>query len=415
MTININIDSISSLVGSVIALTFAIYYIVSNIVVKKERLSLILSALMFSVFIYLFAYSVYSSSINVKYVLFWTRLCYAGGVSVISLVFLLTSEIIQKESRKLRNFLIFLTIILIIFIYLPTDLFFTKELNPVKTHSSVIKGSFFPFLLLTIYLADLVVLMRFFIGLLKNKDQLYLTAPILLALIFWFCEALFDGILGAVLSIVNMKISLGPIIMTFSLSLFSGRYAELRDLELDRIKKENKEIYKNLIYDNLSTLFSRQYFTEVLEQRVAELSRVDISDCLMFIDVDNFKSVNDELGHCCGDNLITYVGEILRESSRKSDTCARYGGDEFLILLENCQIEDAKKIVESVQKKFSSGLQDILGSWSKREKITLSIGIASSIFWSEDTTEIIQMADKAMYEAKSSGKNNCIIYSDYVG
>lgn len=415
MTISINIDSISSLVGSVITLTFAIYYFVTNLVVKKERLSSILSVLMFSVFIYLFSYSVYSSSINLKTVLFWTRLCYAGGAFVISIGFLLTSEIIQEESKKLRNFLIPLTVILIILIYLPTDLFFTEKLNPVKTHSSVIKGPLFIYLLLTIYLADFVVIVRFFRGLLKNKDQLYLTAPILFALIFWFCEALLDGIFGAVLSLTNMKISLGPIIMTFSLSMFSGRYVERRNLELDRIKKENKHIYKNLIYDNLSNLFSRQYFIEVLEQRAAELTRVEIDDCLMFIDVDNFKSVNDELGHNYGDDLIAYIGKVLRGSSRKSDICARYGGDEFLILLENCQIENAQNIADTLQNKLISGLQDVLGNWSGREKITFSIGIVSSRFWSKNTAEIVNMADKAMYEAKSTGRNNSIVYSECIG
>jgi diguanylate cyclase len=104
---------------------------------------------------------------------------------------------------------------------------------------------------------------------------------------------------------------------------------------LIRIKKENKQIYNSLIYDKLSTLYSRQYFLEILEQRIELGSREEIFDCIMFFDVDNFKSVNDELGHNYGDNLISYVGETLHNYSRKTDICARYGGDEFLILLEN--------------------------------------------------------------------------------
>lgn len=412
MTININIDSICSLIGAVIAITFAIYYFTSNLFIRKERLSLFLSAFMFSVFIYLFSYSCYSSSTNAKNVLFWTRLCYSGGASAIVVGYLLISEIIQKESEKLKYFMISLTIFLIVLIYLPSDLFFTKELNPGKTHSSVIKGPYFPYLLMTIYLADIVVLFRFFKGCKENKEKLYLMVPIFVALVYWFIEAVFDGVFGAIFSLVNMKFSLGPIIMTFSLSLFSGRYSERRDSELIRIKKENKDIYKNLIYDNLSSLFSRKYFLEVLEQRAAVVRREHSSDCLMFLDVDNFKSVNDELGHNFGDDLIGYIGAVLNSASRKSDVCARYGGDEFLILLENCEIENSGKIADTLQRKLNSGLGQVLGDWSGKKNISFSIGIVSSRFWGWDPSEIVQMADMAMYMAKKKGRCTSFFYSE---
>ena len=414
MIININSDSISGFIGSSIALTFAIYYLTSNLIVKKERLTLGLSALMFTVSIYLFSYSLYASSTDIGRVLFWTRLCYAAGATAITVGFHLTSEIIEKQSRNLKFFMFALTIILIALIYLPSDLIFKDELNPVKTHSSVIKGPLFPYMLTIIYIADFIVLARFFMGVIQNKDQRYLTVPILYALIFWFAEALVEGVLGAILSIVPMKISLGPIIMTFSLALYSGRYARRGETELVRIKEENLKIYRNLIYDSLSSLYSRKYFIEVLEQRAAIVNREKSHDCLMFLDVDNFKSVNDILGHSYGDDLIRHIGSVLTRGCRKSDICARYGGDEFLILLENCPMEDALKIGKNLQHTLKTGLQDLFGDWSGNENISFSIGVVSSRFWSSDPAEIIRMADMAMYKAKAkaSGRNAVVSYSE---
>jgi hypothetical protein len=99
------------------------------------------------------------------------------------------------------------------------DLLFTGVLNPLKTHSSVIKGPLFPYLLAIILFTDLALILRFIYGLFQNKENRYLLTPILIGLILWFFEAIFDAVFGAVLGLVNMKFSLGPIFMTFSIAL----------------------------------------------------------------------------------------------------------------------------------------------------------------------------------------------------
>lgn len=239
--------------------------------------------------------------------------------------------------------------------------------------------------------------------------------PILCGLVFWFCEATFDALFGAVLGWVNMKFSLGPVFMTFSLAVYSARYTEMKNAELLQVKDENRRIYNSLIYDRLSTLYSRQYFVENLEQRMALNRRKALSDCLMFMDVDHFKAVNDELGHLYGDKLIAHLGGRLKENSRKSDTCARYGGDEFLILLENCRPEDAVKVGEQIQAIFGQGLCELLDQWKGWEQLSLSIGIVHSEFWGENAQETIQKADLAMYQAKRRGKNRVVCYSQIPG
>ncbi len=408
----INIDSLSSIVGSILILTFAVYYLISYLIIRKERLHYVISATLFCFFVYLMSYALYSSSSDPGTVLFWTRLCYAAGAVIIYASYLLSSQIISKESPPLRTILIVLVTLLLIAIYYPSDLLFTRELNPIKTHSSVIKGPLFPALLTVIYLADLFLFVRFIRELFRSGVSMYLINPILYGLIFLFGEALFDGIFGAILSISTMKLSLGPIIITISLAIYSGRFLGMKDEELSRIKEENRKIYKNMIYDELSGLYSRQYFLEALDQRSAFIEREETEDCLLFMDVDKFKSVNDELGHSYGDRLISYVGKTLNRHSRKNDLCARYGGDEFLILLENCGLEDARRIARTIQKRLSSGLNRTLGHWEGYKGISFSIGIISSRCWTGDPADIIHHADLAMYEAKRQKKNSIVIYTE---
>jgi diguanylate cyclase (GGDEF)-like protein len=411
MIVSINIDSISSFIGTIISLTFAIYYMTSYMIVKKEKLHLIISIFMFSLVFYLSGYAFYSSGSNPDFVLFWTRICYSGGALIIFTGYLLSSEITQRRSTPLNYLIPGIVILLLISIYFPSDIFFTENLNPAKTHSTVIKGPLFPIILMIIFLTDFLLILRFIKDLMKDKENLYLIMPILFAILFWFIEAMFDGIFGAILSITNKKQSLGPIVMIFSLALYSGRYSEKKNKELIRVKEENRQINQSLIYDKLSNLYSREYFIQILKQRIALNERENVSDCLMFIDVDQFKTVNDELGHDSGDKVINYVGEVLRLHSRRTDICARYGGDEFLVLLENCQKNESMKIAEIIRSNFSTGLPSILKNWGGCQGVTLSIGVVDYLQWPGTADELIRNADQAMYEAKRQGKNTSVLYS----
>lgn len=412
MSIVINPDSINSFAGSVITLTFAIYYFTSYLIIRKDGLFLYLSGFMFTMFMYLIGYSMYSSSLRPESVLFWTRICFSGGVLVALSSCLLSSEIIQRQSLRLNIAVFGSVFLLLMLIFIPSNLLFTNELNPVKTHSSVIKGPFFPYFLYTIYFLNLLLIIRFIFRLLQSSETLRLSAPLLFSLGFWFLESIFDGVFGAILSMAPMKLSLGPIVMTFSLALYSGKIIERKNCELIRVKEENKQIYNSLIYDELSALYSRQYFLEAFEQRCALIKRQTAEDCLMFIDIDNFKKVNDELGHLKGDEVIKLTGEVLRRHSRRSDVCARYGGDEFIILLENCCPDDALDIAENIIRHFKTGVPDKLSRWNGCENVSLSIGIISSPDWIDTPAANIKKADAAMYEAKRAGKNRVVIYRD---
>ena len=132
---------------------------------------------------------------------------------------------------------------------------------------------------------------------------------------------------------------------------------------------------------------------------------------VLFIDIDGFKPVNDTLGHDVGDLLLQQISERLSNSVRETDTVARVGGDEFVIVLENLSgnpldettiISIAKKILNTIQKPFNLS--------ARKCSIGSSIGI--SVFPNDSQDELLKQSDTAMYVAKGAGKNRIVFYHD---
>lgn len=135
----------------------------------------------------------------------------------------------------------------------------------------------------------------------------------------------------------------------------------------------------------------------VLDQHPQSLSNL----CLMIIDIDNFKGVNDEYGHIVGDQVIQLVAEVLKTTVRSSDLIVRYGGDEFLVLIENVQYDDAFKIAEKIRTHIASK-SIALADLGQSIQISLSIGVAvGALSW----LDLFQKADQALLRAKAKGKN----------
>lgn len=154
--------------------------------------------------------------------------------------------------------------------------------------------------------------------------------------------------------------------------------------------------------DSLTNLSNRRFFEEYLSGILSNpyMYQGDIS--LVFIDLDNFKALNDTFGHQEGDAALRKLAEIISGSVRDKDVAARYGGDEFLILLENTVPDAAAVIVERIRTRFA----EFCRSKSRRlkRKISLSAGI-TQVGRFESFSDAVNRADRAMYRAKSDGKD----------
>ena len=177
----------------------------------------------------------------------------------------------------------------------------------------------------------------------------------------------------------------------------------------EKLESTNRQLEKMAYHDQLTGLVNRRWFHEQTEKALERSRRHATKMALLLLDLDNFKHVNDELGHEAGDQLLQTVAERLNNCLRQTDTivhgtgqAARYGGDEFVILLEDISSEadleqTAYRILETVRAPVELGDTVITA--------TVSIGIALYPDHAKDLSTLICQADTAMYHAKSGGRN----------
>ncbi|MBX9964510.1 MAG: EAL domain-containing protein [Burkholderiales bacterium] len=190
----------------------------------------------------------------------------------------------------------------------------------------------------------------------------------------------------------------------------SGRLLFLSSIARDiRERKKTEERLARLAqFDPLTGLPNRDLFRDRLTHAMQRARRHERLLALLFIDLDNFKDVNDTLGHSAGDQLLKEVGKRLERCLRAEDTVGRLGGDEFTVLIENLEsIEQLQVVLDKLLRELSTGVP-LAGT---EVFVTASIGATLYPLGEADTETLLKQADAAMYQAKSSGRNNYQFYS----
>lgn len=170
-----------------------------------------------------------------------------------------------------------------------------------------------------------------------------------------------------------------------------------------------KEIEYMGYYDHLTGLANRTLFTDRLNQAIEIAKRNKKFLAVIFMDLDGFKMINDSMGHSGGDAILKIVADSLTKSLRSTDTVARFGGDEFLILIND--IEDANNI-KKIADKTMSVFNEPLTIGSNEFYVTGSAGVAVYPIDGEDTESLVKNADIAMYKAKARGKNKYVLCTE---
>lgn len=179
------------------------------------------------------------------------------------------------------------------------------------------------------------------------------------------------------------------------LEKITNEYDELikeQEHELNEIKLESNK-------DSLTGLYNRKFlYNYIKKMRIEENRRENFSFALIFIDLDNFKPINDNLGHEEGDKVLKEVANILKENFRKDDFIIRFGGDEFIILinLQNNNTSSIKKIINSLRKRVEEKLN--------KYNLSFSYGIAIYPKDGKNLSTLLTKADKEMYEEKKKRK-----------
>jgi diguanylate cyclase (GGDEF)-like protein len=193
------------------------------------------------------------------------------------------------------------------------------------------------------------------------------------------------------------------------LGRLSWQLARSRARELEARQAHAERIEYLAYHDGLTGLANRSLFSKLLTQSLAEAARHDQRVAVLYLDLDRFKPINDTLGHECGDQLLQEIARRLRDCVRESDTVARMGGDEFVVLLPQAPGEADISVV--AQKILDATSRPALLA-GREVRVTSSIGIAISPGDGRDEQTLKKNADAAMYRAKAQGKNNYQFYTE---
>jgi diguanylate cyclase (GGDEF)-like protein len=155
--------------------------------------------------------------------------------------------------------------------------------------------------------------------------------------------------------------------------------------------------------DELTGLYNRRYFDETLRRELFRAERMRASLAVVMIDLDHFKSMNDTYGHEAGDLVLRTVGRCLREGVRRSDIACRYGGEELVLVLPECDAAAARACAETLRTTVAALALDHGGA--ALPQVTASFGVALWPAHAEDAHALVQAADRALYAAKHEGRN----------
>lgn len=166
------------------------------------------------------------------------------------------------------------------------------------------------------------------------------------------------------------------------------------------------------ITDSLTEIFNRRYFSERLEEEIQRSDRHGFTFALLLADIDNFKKLNDADGHVCGDQILRSIATITRDSIRAIDIPARFGGEEFAVILPQTDRENASIIAERMRDNIKRYCPRLWNS-DPRDAITVSIGLALYPDHGSTAIKLIKSSDKALYRAKMNGKDRVIVFTNF--
>lgn len=178
------------------------------------------------------------------------------------------------------------------------------------------------------------------------------------------------------------------------------RFQALQD-EIDKLRAKEEELKARAFHDGLTGLANRLLLEDRFDVAVERAKRTSKSVALLMIDLNDFKSINDLYGHTAGDAVLIATARRLRAAVRASDTVARFGGDEFVLIIE--PIEDPQAIVHMGEKLFDSLAEPITLDIGVLAKISASIGMAIYPDDGANLNDLLNVADQAMYQCKSTG------------
>jgi diguanylate cyclase len=186
--------------------------------------------------------------------------------------------------------------------------------------------------------------------------------------------------------------------------LFTRKQADEAEERIKQLENELAQVSELVHTDQLTGILNRRGMDEIFEKELNRSDRGHTPLCVALLDIDNFKKLNDTLGHQAGDDALIHLAQVIKESLRPTDSVARYGGEEFVLILPDTPLKEGVEAVERLQREMT---KKFFMNNNDRILVTFSAGVALRNN-NEDQEDVIGRADKAMYIAKTTGKNRVV-------
>ena len=180
--------------------------------------------------------------------------------------------------------------------------------------------------------------------------------------------------------------------------------------QVEKLHHELESAREEALIDPLTGILNRRGFEAKVQDILSDKALTDKGFCLLMADIDHFKKINDAYGHLFGDNVIRATAEALKSKIKGQDSVARWGGEEFAVLLPETTKPGARAVAEQIRRSIERGKIHRLGTNEQIGGITISIGVAAYSKGSS-IVELLDQADKALYASKEQGRNRTTIYS----
>jgi diguanylate cyclase (GGDEF)-like protein len=168
---------------------------------------------------------------------------------------------------------------------------------------------------------------------------------------------------------------------------------------------ENARLYSMAISDELTALYTTRHFRHCIDKEVSQSERYGQKTSLLMLDIDNFKRINDTLGHLAGDAVLKEVAQSIVQSIRDNDLAFRYGGEEFAVLLPSTELKGGVFVAERIRRAIED---HVVESGTDHVSVTVSVGVSTCPDHAGSVRDVILAADQALYAAKHAGKNRVV-------